>query len=139
MSRGSILVTRIYRISKIIKTWILQSCPLRELLKTKREQLPRKQITRPTKLPSFKLSWKNEFSFVIQLRLLQGICSPPFFFRHILMKYAFLTSWICLSYYSFHFYFICFVFFFFLSSFHLDCPLLIQKKKHSSYMLLISR
>ena len=58
-----------------------------------------------------------------------------FFFWHILMEYAFLPSWICLSYYSLHFYFIRFVILI-LSSFYFDCPLFIQKR-HSLRMLLI--
>ena len=49
------------------------------------------------------------------------------FLRHVLMKYAFLPSQIRLSYYLFHFYFICFIILV-LNSFHLDCPLFTQEK-----------
>ena len=49
-----------------------------------------------------------------------------FFLRHVLMKYAFLLSQICMSCYLFYLYFICFIVymvFLFLSNFHFDCPL----------------
>ena len=49
------------------------------------------------------------------------------FLRHVLIKYAFLPFQIRLSYYLFHFYFICFIILV-LHSFHLDRPLFTQEK-----------
>ena len=49
------------------------------------------------------------------------------FLRHVLMKYVFLPFQICLSYYLFHFYLICFTTLV-LNSFHLDYPLFTQEK-----------
>ena len=106
------------------RTWLQLPCLLRELLKIRKERLLQKQITQLTRPLSFRSNWKSEPSFY---NIIMIFIRDFVFLRHLLMKYAFLPSRTHLSYYLFHFYFICSTILV-LNSLHLDCPLFTQEK-----------